>query len=262
MFSSALFLTFCKKDEPGKLKEEDPKEEIPKVTVRVTTDAVKETTVSTAILVSTVNVSGIAEISEAGVCWSAESTPVVGGNKVVSESAAGAYNNNSQIFENTISGLEAGTQYYVRTYAVYKDSIIYGNELSFVTSTAEGLSQYWKFGETFQTGNLAVNYDASNYTVLFADQNSNGSIGVIGFPGEIASPKEYTVVDTDVVLDENKISITMIAEDGQWKSILSPTSELFTREESGRVVVEFKDVVMQSLSDKKEVKTSGLLVIP
>lgn len=262
LLSSSLFFTFCKKDESGKPTDEDPKEEVPTVTILVTTDAVRSTTVSTATLVSTINVSGEAEITEAGVCWSISEQPVIGDNKVIGESAVGAYADNSRIFENVISGLDAGKEYYVRAYAVYKDSVIYGNELSFLTSIAEGLSQYWKFGDSLQTGNLVANYDAFNYTVLFADQNVFGNIGTVNFSGEIVSPKEYLLVGADTELDENMVSLSMAVGGKEWKSIADASSKLFVREEQDKIIIEFENVVMRSVTDGKEVKTSGLLLIP
>jgi hypothetical protein len=65
-----------------------------------------------------------------GVCWSTSSNPTINDSQAPNES--GELN-----FTSTLTDLTQGTTYYVRAFAVYENGpVIYGNELSFRTSSA------------------------------------------------------------------------------------------------------------------------------
>lgn len=70
---------------------------------------------------------GGAEVTERGVCYSDAPGAVVEGNKVAAATAG------KGAFEVTLSGLEFGTTYYYRAYAVNKAGVAYGEELSATT---------------------------------------------------------------------------------------------------------------------------------
>ncbi|NDV46653.1 T9SS C-terminal target domain-containing protein [Paludibacter sp. 221] len=84
--------------------------------------------VSTTTAISGGNVSndGGAAVTERGVVWSTVSNPTVADNKTIDGEGAGS-------FESTLTGLTAGTTYYVRAYATNKAGVAYGNEVSFTT---------------------------------------------------------------------------------------------------------------------------------
>ena len=64
---------------------------------------------------------GGAAVTARGVCWSTSSNPTISGSKT--SDAAG-----SGIFTSTITGLTAGTTYYIRAYATNSIGPAYGNE--------------------------------------------------------------------------------------------------------------------------------------
>jgi uncharacterized protein (TIGR02145 family) len=66
-------------------------------------------------------------VSERGVCWNTSPNPTTSNSKVSNGSGAGAYTC-------SITGLTAGTTYYVRAYTIAKNkSTAYGNQLTFTT---------------------------------------------------------------------------------------------------------------------------------
>ena len=70
---------------------------------------------------------GGAEITERGICYNISTNPTMGNNTVASGSGVGSYTSN-------LTGLNPGTTYYIRAYAINNTCIAYGNELSFTTT--------------------------------------------------------------------------------------------------------------------------------
>lgn len=62
-----------------------------------------------------------------GVCWSTNSNPTINNTITVEGNSTGS-------FSSSLTGLQPGTTYYVRAYAVNSEGIGYGNQTSFVTS--------------------------------------------------------------------------------------------------------------------------------
>ena len=87
----------------------------------VTTTAVSAITKTTATLGVTVNSDGNATVSQSGVVWSTSANPDI---NLTSKTIGGS---------GAITGLEAGTTYYVRAYATNSQGTGYGTELSFTT---------------------------------------------------------------------------------------------------------------------------------
>ena len=102
-----------------------------------TTQTISVPTVSSAHIVdvseSSVTLEGTivddngATVIERGVCWATTENPTVSDNKVVAD-------NETTSFSLSITGLEKGTIYYVRTYAVNSIGIAYGETVSFTTT--------------------------------------------------------------------------------------------------------------------------------
>ena len=70
---------------------------------------------------------GGAEVTARGVCWSASQNPTINGSHTDDGTGEGD-------FTSTITGLTAGTTYYVRAYATNEKGTSYGEEKSFMTS--------------------------------------------------------------------------------------------------------------------------------
>jgi hypothetical protein len=92
----------------------------------VTTAAVTTITQTTATSGGNVTATGGAAVTARGVCWSTTTTPVITGNHTTDGTGTGSFVSN-------ITGLTAGTLYYVRAYATNSAGTSYGNQLSFTT---------------------------------------------------------------------------------------------------------------------------------
>jgi uncharacterized protein (TIGR02145 family) len=71
---------------------------------------------------------GGAAITSCGVCWSKSPNPIINDNKTIDGTSNG-------IFTSLLSGLSANTLYYVRAYATNNIGTVYGNQISFSTSS-------------------------------------------------------------------------------------------------------------------------------
>jgi hypothetical protein len=98
------------------------KEEVPVLTTSAVTDITKITATSGGLITS----DGGAAITARGVCWSTGETPTIADSKTNS-------NKESVSFTSEITGLSAGTTYYVRAYAINSAGIGYGTAVSFTT---------------------------------------------------------------------------------------------------------------------------------
>ncbi|HLP74966.1 MAG TPA: hypothetical protein VK155_18830, partial [Bacteroidales bacterium] len=93
------------------------------------TELVTDITQTAASCGGTVTSDGGGAIIAAGVCWSTTSPPLVSGNKTTDPVSSGTFTSN-------ITGLTAGTTYYIRSYATNSAGTGYGPERSFSTATA------------------------------------------------------------------------------------------------------------------------------
>lgn len=101
------------------------------------------------LILTTVDVSGISpegavsggyikaekgsSVIERGVCWDVSSPPKITGNKTIDGNGAGS-------FLSTLKGLDPGTVYYVRSYAISSRDTAYGNVVTFSTLNYEIVS--------------------------------------------------------------------------------------------------------------------------
>jgi uncharacterized protein (TIGR02145 family) len=93
----------------------------------VTTTAVSSITLTTAVSGGNVTDNGGGTISARGVCWSTTTGPTIAGSKTSDGTGLGSFTSN-------ISGLAAGTTYYLRAYATNGAGTSYGSEVSFTTT--------------------------------------------------------------------------------------------------------------------------------
>ena len=92
----------------------------------VTTLEVTDITQTTATGGGNVTSSGNSEVTERGICWSTSHNPTTSGNHASSGTVTGSYTVN-------MTGLTAGTTYYVRAYAKNSAGTAYGSEVNFTT---------------------------------------------------------------------------------------------------------------------------------
>ena len=149
----------------------------------VVTSAVTQITETSAVVGGNVTSDGGASVTERGVVYSTNPTPVITNlsNTILScGSGAGSFTCN-------LTGLQPNTTYYIRAYAKNDVGTAYGEEMSFTTQTQieKPTSPYFSVSETknvtFSSGNLQYHPAnnqwrfAENQTDYIGDANSNCS---------------------------------------------------------------------------------------
>ncbi|MCX6223033.1 MAG: SPOR domain-containing protein [Bacteroidia bacterium] len=90
----------------------------------IATTAVTSITSTTATGGGNISADGGGAVTAKGICWSTTSGPTISNSKTNDGSGTGA-------FISSLTGLNAGTLYYVRAYATNSAGTTYGNEISF-----------------------------------------------------------------------------------------------------------------------------------
>lgn len=93
----------------------------------ITTNAVSAITSSTATCGGNISSGGGTAVTARGVCWSTSSNPTIADNKTSDGTGTGT-------FTSALTGLTAGTTYYVRAYATNYTGTTYGAVISFTTN--------------------------------------------------------------------------------------------------------------------------------
>ena len=94
----------------------------------VTTNNVTGITETTAVCGGNVTADGGATVTARGVCWSTSQNPTISDSHTTDGSGTGSYTSN-------MTGLNAGTTYYVRAYATNEKGTVYGEEKMFTTQS-------------------------------------------------------------------------------------------------------------------------------
>jgi len=95
----------------------------------LTTNPISSIGTNSAVSGGNVTSDGGASITARGVCWSSSPSPTTTDSKTIDGSGTGS-------FTSSITGLTAGTTYYIRAYAINSEGTSYGNEVSFTTNAA------------------------------------------------------------------------------------------------------------------------------
>ena len=93
----------------------------------VTTDTANNITDTTAVFIGNVTSDGGSAVTARGVCWSTLQNPTLNDSHTTNGSGIGNFTSN-------ITGLTAGTTYYVRAYATNDAGTAYGNQFVFFTT--------------------------------------------------------------------------------------------------------------------------------
>ena len=99
----------------------------------VTTNSVTNITENSATCGGNVTFDGGANVTVRGVCWSTSQNPTIADSHTADGSGMGS-------FANSMTGLSAGTTYYVRAYATNSVGTSYGNQVSFTTPCAPAVT--------------------------------------------------------------------------------------------------------------------------
>ncbi|WP_209400169.1 hypothetical protein [Pseudozobellia sp. WGM2] len=131
----------------------------------LTTATISEITQTTATSGGKITDDGGAEITSKGVCWSKTANPTISDLKTSDGSGDGE-------FDSAIVSLEAGEEYFVRSYATNSQGTSYGNELIFKTLNPEVDAKVFE-GDVVLTSQKEVDeFGAENYTKII------GSLGI------------------------------------------------------------------------------------
>ena len=112
----------------------------------VTTTAASNITSSSATTGGNVTADGGAAVTARGVCWSTSQNPTVSGSHTTDGSGTGS-------FTSILTGLTAGTTYYVRAYAINSVDTAYGSQITFAT-VSYAFSVSTNDSVVFSPGNL------------------------------------------------------------------------------------------------------------
>ena len=92
----------------------------------ITTTTISSITGTTASSGGTISNPGGSAVTASGICWNTSAAPTTANSKITDTPVSGA-------FSSSLSGLTAGTTYYVRAYSTNAQGTTYGNEISFTT---------------------------------------------------------------------------------------------------------------------------------
>lgn len=93
----------------------------------LTTSAASSISTTSAVSGGIISNNGGAAVSSRGICWSTNSAPTTSDDITVDGTGTGSFSSN-------LTGLDPGTTYHVRAYAVNNIGTAYGNELTFTTA--------------------------------------------------------------------------------------------------------------------------------
>ena len=120
----------------------------------VTTNTVSNITSTTATCGGNVTNDGGATVTARGVCWSTSQNPTVSNSHTSNGSGTGS-------FTSSITGLTAGTTYYVRAYATNSVGTAYGSQVSFTTTSSSGAD-----GQPCPGAATVTDYDNNTYNTV------------------------------------------------------------------------------------------------
>ncbi len=126
----------------------------------LTTSPVTSITSTTASSGGNISNDGGATVTARGVCWGTLPNPTVIGNHTTNGTGTGIFNSN-------ITGLTAGTTYYIRAYATNSVGTAYGNELNFTSTSSSTPNVYvvgWEVEPLNSVGKLWKNGTAISLT--------------------------------------------------------------------------------------------------
>ena len=143
----------------------------------ITTISVSSITNTTATSGGNITSDGGATVTTRGVCWSTTTGPTTALSTKTTD------NTGTGIFTSSITGLTAGTIYYVKAYATNSAGTSYGNEISFITSGPPAITTITITGITNTTatsgGNITSDGGASVTARGVCWNIANGSLPTI-----------------------------------------------------------------------------------
>jgi hypothetical protein len=166
-FSLFLFLyTSCK-------KEYSCEKCIPITPPVVSTDSITNIVTNSAKFHGTLLKIGDTAVSDYGFCWATTSSPTINSSKVSNGATS-----NTQSYSSIVTGLLENRLYYVRAYAINTKGTVYGQELSFKTSSnplLDCLVAYYPFKGDTKDSSSNMNHATSNGGTFTSDKNGTAN---------------------------------------------------------------------------------------
>ena len=134
----------------------------------ITTTAASAITQTTATSGGNVSSDGGATVTARGICWNISSGPTVAGGHTSNGTGTG-------VFTGNLSGLTAGTLYYIRAYATNSVGTSYGSQLSFTTAVNYSIGLSYGGGIIFYidgTGQHGLIASSCDLTLVPSGYNS------------------------------------------------------------------------------------------
>jgi len=186
---------------------------------KLTTDAVSDIAGETATVKGNIIDNGGSAITSGGVCWSSSPSPTTLNYKATNETTSGSYSC-------AITGLSAGTIYFVRAFATNSAGTSYGNQVSLVTSK---LGAFPDIGKTYgdppfvlddpnSISNGSFSYSSNNTNVASISGNTvnvNGAGTATISVQQAASgayAEAFTSVDLVVIKTNQLLSLNSLPE--------------------------------------------------
>ena len=170
-FFTTVLLTSCTKDDVN-----DPRAleggivvQVEDTTILVTTSSISTITDSTAVGGGSVVSNGGKAILARGVCWSISTDPTLANAHTTNGTGEGS-------FISQMTGLNWSTMYYVRAYAIDSTDTIYGNQISFITTSALSIGDSYAGGIIFYLDSTG----AHGIVCAASDQSASADWGCPG----------------------------------------------------------------------------------
>lgn len=144
----------------------------------VSTTAVSSVSTTSAVSGGTISSNGGGAVTASGVVWSTNQDPTTSDFNTSENATSGVYTS-------TLSGLTAGTTYYVRAYATNSAGTSYGSQLSFTTlnnivaPTVSTTSQSQVTNKSFVVSGNVTDWGGANVTergIVYSKTNNNPSL--------------------------------------------------------------------------------------
>ena len=152
----------------------------------VTTNTVSNIAATTASCGGNVTATGGADVTARGVCWSTSQNPTVSDSHTTNGTGTGS-------FTSSMTGLTAGTTYYVRAYATNSVGTAYGTQQTFTTPTPDpcnGVSSLTDIdGNTYNT--VAFGTQCWMKENLRTTRYANGTAIQVGTSNSTTTPYRY-----------------------------------------------------------------------
>jgi hypothetical protein len=133
------------------------------------TYSVNDITQTSATSGGTIISDGGAYITASGVCWSTAQHPTVSDNKT-------SENRNIGSFTSHLTGLNANTTYYIRSYAINSAGTGYGEEVTFKTLEEIVVNKEYRISVDFECGEALSPSDRPNVYVIWMENESSSFI--------------------------------------------------------------------------------------